>query len=94
TIFIYPKTINQYSILRAKMRITEHARKRMERYNISETMVRNAMKDPESLIDGHSGRNNAQKKLNGYVLRVIFEEEKGINVIVTVYKAKSERYEV
>ncbi|MFW5904543.1 MAG: DUF4258 domain-containing protein [Candidatus Saliniplasma sp.] len=76
------------------MRITEHARKRMERYNISETMVRNAMKDPESLIDGHSGRNIAQKKLNGYVLRVIFEEEKGINVIVTVYKAKSERYEV
>lgn len=29
-----------------------------------------------------------------YDLRVIFEEEKDINVIVTVYKAKSERYEI
>ncbi len=44
------------------------------------------------IIKGHSGRKISQKGLNGYVLRVIFEEEKDINVIVTVYKAKSERY--
>jgi len=52
------------------------------------------MENPDSVVEGHSGRKVAQKKLNGYVLRVIYEEKKGINVIVTVYKAKSERYEI
>lgn len=77
-----------------KLRITKHAEKRMEMYEISESLVKNAMENPNSVVEGHSGRKVAQKKLNGYVLRVIYEEEKGINVIVTVYKAKSERYEI
>ena len=77
-----------------KLRITKHAEKRMEMYEISESLVKNAMENPNSVVEGHSGRKVAQKKLNGYVLRVIYEEEKGINAIVTVYKAKSERYEI
>ena len=74
------------------LRITKHARERMEKYGISESLVHDAMDDPDSIVEGHSGRKISQKKLNGYVLRVIFEEEKDINVIVTVYKARSERY--
>lgn len=77
-----------------EMRITGHARKRMERYGISESLVQDAMEEPDSVVAGHSDRKIAQKNLNDYVLRVIFEEEKDINVIVTVYKAKSERYEI
>ena len=77
-----------------KIRITAHAENRMEKYDLSRSLVVKSMEDPDSIIDGHSGRKIAQKKLNGYVLRVIYEEEKGINVIVTVYKAKSERYEI
>ena len=77
-----------------KLRITAHAENRMEKYDLSRSLVVKSMEDPDSIIDGHSGRKIAQKKLNGYVLRVIYEEEKGINVIVTVYKAKSERYEI
>ncbi|MEF8874677.1 MAG: DUF4258 domain-containing protein [Candidatus Thermoplasmatota archaeon] len=76
------------------LKITDHARKRMKKYRISEDLVKEAMEDPDSIVDGHSERKIAQKRLNGYVLRVIFEEEKDINVIVTVYKAKSERYEI
>ncbi len=76
------------------LRITGHAKKRMKKYDLSRSLVVKTMKDPDSVVDGHSGRKIAQKKLNGYVLRVIYEQEKGINVIVTVYKAKSERYEI
>lgn len=76
------------------LRITGHAKKRMKKYDLSRSLVVKTMKDTDSVVDGHSGRKIAQKKLNGYVLRVIYEQEKGINVIVTIYKAKSERYEI
>jgi len=44
----------------------------MEKYGISGSLVRDAMDDPDSIVEGHSGRKISQKKLNGYVLRVIF----------------------
>lgn len=67
---------------------------RMEEYGISKPLVRKGMEDPDSVVEGHSNRKIAQKKLDDHVLRIIFEEEKDINVIVTIYKARSERYEI
>ncbi len=46
----------------------------MQKYSISEVSVINALQKPDILIDGYSGRKIAQKRLNDYVLRVIFEE--------------------
>ena len=75
------------------IRITAHARERMAKYGVEESLVRDALGRPGSVIEGHSGRKIAQKKLDGYVLRVVFKKEKDVFIVVTVYKARSERYE-
>ncbi|MFP4045838.1 MAG: DUF4258 domain-containing protein [Candidatus Aenigmatarchaeota archaeon] len=77
-----------------EMRITDHARERMEKYDIPEKLVKKAINKPDNMIKGHTNRKIAQLKLNGYMLRVVFEKNKDINVVVTTYKARSERYEI
>ena len=77
-----------------KLRITDQAKSRMKKYGISGSTIRKGIKNPDSVVKGHSGRKIAQKKLNKHVLRIIFEKEKDKSVIVTVYKARSERYEI
>lgn len=76
------------------VRFTAHARKRMARYGIGEGRVREALQKPDVVVDGHSGRRIAQKILNGYVLRVVYEAPDGARVVVTVYPAKRDRCEV
>jgi hypothetical protein len=71
-----------------------HARLRMERYSISEKMIEEVLKSPDSILDGHSGRKIYQRKMASHVLRVIVEEETGIKRVVTVYWSGSDRYEV
>ena len=74
--------------------ILEHARKRMSKYNVTEQTVLDALKDPNSIAKGHLNRKIAQKRLNTYVLRVVYEEASGNKKVITVYKARSERYEI
>lgn len=73
---------------------TAHARARMARYGIDETTVHRALKEPDSVVGGHSGRRIAQLALNGYILRVVFEGPRSSAVVVTVYRARRDRYEV
>ena len=68
-----------------KVTILAHARQRM---------VLEAIAHPDQEMPGYRGRVIAQKKLNGYVLRVIYEEETSTTVVITVYKARRARYEV
>lgn len=77
-----------------KIRITKHARERMQRYGLSELAVVETLQKPSVVINGHSERKIAQRRLNSYVLRVIFEKRFNEFVVVTVYKARRERYEI
>ncbi len=77
-----------------KIEIPPHAKDRMAVYNVSEEMVKAALEKPDNIVEGYSGRKIAQKKLNGYVLRVIYEEKNSIKIVVTVYKVRSDRYEI
>jgi len=72
--------------------ITAHARERMATYDISEGIVRDAIEKPDLVTGGHSGRLLYHKKLNGYVIRAVVEDHKGIKRVITVYKARSNRY--
>jgi len=65
----------------------------MEKYLVSEALVRKTLEAPSGVVKGYSGRMIAQRKIDGYVLRVIYKEEKGVFVVVTGYKARSERHE-
>lgn len=75
-----------------KIAITEHARERMQEYNLSEEVVKDTIHNPDSIAEGHGDRKIYQKKLNSYTVRVIVEENKEIKRVITVYKAKSGRY--
>ncbi|MBI5553706.1 MAG: DUF4258 domain-containing protein [Candidatus Diapherotrites archaeon] len=77
-----------------KVKITNHARERMEIYGISEEQVFGALSNPDATLIGSKGRKIAQKRLNSYVLRVIYEDVGWARIVVTVYKAKRERYEI
>ena len=57
-------------------------------------MVRETLRNPDREVPGYGGRQIAQKKLNGYVLRVVYEKQNHEKVVITVYKAKRERYEI
>ncbi len=75
-----------------KIDITEHAKERMEEYNVSEDLVKDTIHNPDSVVEGYGGRKIYQKKLNNYIVRVIVEENKEIKRVITVYKTKSGRY--
>lgn len=74
--------------------ILPHARERMAVYNVLEEMVKAALEKPDKIVESYGGRKIAQKMLNGYVLRVIYEEKNSTKIVITVYKAKSGRYEI
>ncbi|MDE1827839.1 MAG: DUF4258 domain-containing protein [Candidatus Micrarchaeota archaeon] len=74
--------------------ISQHARERMARYKVTEELVKITLESPEITLEGHSGRNIYQRRLNGHLLRVITEDSKGIKIVITIYKAKRERYEI
>ncbi len=79
-----------------EIEITSHAKERMMRYDVSETLVVSTVEHPTSIMEGYNGRKVYQKKLNGHILRVVVEESKEIKAqrVITVYKARSGRYEI
>ena len=74
--------------------IPPHARERMEAYNVDERLVVETLDNADREMMGYGSRMIAQKKLNGYVLRVIYEKGTNTKVVITVYKARRERYEI
>lgn len=66
----------------------------MLRYNVDQATVEETLQNPDSEVPGYGGRQIAQKKLDGYVLRVVYEKQNRKTIVVTVYKARREKYEV
>jgi hypothetical protein len=65
----------------------------MEQYGIAEIEVLAAIAQPDKVTRGYKGRWIAQKAAGRYVLRVVYEEAEDLITVVTVYKARRERYE-
>lgn len=74
------------------IRISEHAKDRMKIYGISERIVIDALNEPDEVVDGYGGRKIAHKRLNHYILRVIYEEYEDEKAIITLYPAEESRY--
>jgi len=77
-----------------EIEILHHANQRMQAYNVDEEMVQEAIRNPDREVSGYGGRHITQKKLDGYVLRVVYEKQNHKTVVVTVYKARRERYQI
>ena len=43
------------------------------------------MARPDKLMDAHDGRMQAIKRINGDKISVIYKEEEGVIVVITVY---------
>ena len=72
-----------------------HALERMKERGISKEMVKETILNPDSVSEGYSGRKVAQKRLNGKMIRVIYEETHGgVIVVITAYiTSKLRKYE-
>ncbi|MBI2079520.1 DUF4258 domain-containing protein [Candidatus Micrarchaeota archaeon] len=77
-----------------QIKFTDHANERMQRYELSQQVILSAIQTPDSIKESYGNRLVYQKRLNGYLLRVVVEEKEGIKTIVTLYKARSDRYEI
>ena len=75
-----------------KILFTFHSLQRMEKWGITQDTLLDALLFPEEVLRGHRGRYIAQKRLNGHVIRVIYEYVEGVPAIVTVYVPYAERY--
>jgi len=71
---------------------TKHAEERMARYGIPRELVIEALENPDEVVPGYRGRLIAHKYLDSYVLRVVFEKQDDVIIVVTAYRARKERY--
>ncbi len=74
------------------MLLTRHLLDAAKDYNFKIEDVLYAVVFPDEVIRGHSGRFVAHKLLNSYLVRVVYEYEDGIPVVITLYIARKERY--
>jgi fructose-specific phosphotransferase system component IIB len=72
--------------------ISKHAIERMGKYGISNELLNNCIRNPDTVVEGYGNRVIHQKRLNGYLLRVVIEKGKEIKTVVTAYKARRKRY--
>ncbi|NJE62116.1 DUF4258 domain-containing protein [Thermococcus sp. 21S7] len=69
-----------------EIRFIPHALERIEERGIPGELVEEAILNPDSVLKGYSGRKVAQKRLNGKMIRVIYEEAlNGVVVVITAY---------
>lgn len=90
-LLVFGSPLTSEVLTRKHVRITQHARRRLEKYKLRESEVIEAIEHPDELLENHGGRKIAHKFLNSYVLRIVYEENDIISVI-TVYPARKERY--
>ena len=72
--------------------IPDYAKGRIKRYNLTEDLVKETLRNPDEIVKGYEGRLIAHKLLNEHVLRVVYLKVKDSARVVTVYPAKKERY--
>ena len=72
--------------------ITHHAIERTHRWGLEVGDVIRALMEPKEVITGHHGRFIAHYPTDGHLIRVVYEYNEGIAVVITVYRPRKERY--
>lgn len=64
-----------------KIIIPPYAQERIKAYNLTEELVKDAIRNPDEIVKGYEGKLIAHKLLNGYVLRGVYlKAEEGVKV--------------
>ena len=69
-----------------------HAMERIKKWGINDTIVAETLVLPEEVLVGHGNRYIAQKRYGLHIVRAVYEYEKELPVLITVYFPYSERY--
>ncbi len=75
-----------------KIIYTDHAEENINERKLSKKGIEDIVKNPEKVMDARFDRKIAQKILGDKLLRVIYEQEDNVYIIVTAYYTKPERY--
>ncbi len=75
-----------------KILLTYHAEKRTIKWGLSVDKVLETLLFPDEVLTGHRGRFIAHKKEGLHVIRVVYEYENDLAVVVTVYYPYARRY--
>lgn len=75
-----------------KLLITFHAVDRARAWNLKDEHVLSAILYPEEVLIGHGGRFIAHKRRGRHLIRVVYEYDKMLPVVITVYYPYKERY--
>ena len=84
TLTVYNKNID--------VLLTTHANERATRWELTHKQVFETILDPEEVVLGHRNRYIAHRRFEEHLVRVIYEYEETLPVIVTVYYPYSKRY--
>lgn len=87
TLFTFIKESKKVDIL-----FMAHAMQRIEKWQLSIEIVAETLLDPQEVIVGHNNRFIAQRCFGLHILRAIYEYEKSIPALVTVYFPYKSRY--
>jgi hypothetical protein len=71
-----------------KIIIPPYAQERIKRYNLTEDLVKDCLRNPDEIVEGYEGRLIAHKLLNEHLLRVVYLKVKEDVKVITVYPAK------
>ena len=75
-----------------KFNYTDHAEENIKERKLNKKIIENILKHPNKIAEGRFGRKIAQKIVGEKLLRIIYEENDNVYIIVTAYYTKSERY--
>lgn len=69
-----------------------HGIERIRKWELSEEMVADTLLFPEEVIIGHRNRYIAHNRYGNHLVRAVYEYEKGLPVLLTVYSPCIDRY--
>lgn len=71
---------------------TEHAEENITERKLEKEIIEDILRNPDQVISSRFGRQIAQRTVNGKLLRVIYEQQSNIYIVVTAYFTGTERY--
>jgi hypothetical protein len=69
-----------------------HAIERMKKWGISDKIVVETLLLPEEVLIGHKSRYIAHRRYENHVIRAVYEYQKELPVLITVYFPYIDRY--
>lgn len=78
--------------LNLQLLFTHHSLDRINIWSLSVEQVLDALIFPEEVVTGHFNRFIAHKRHDGHVVRVVYEYNIKLPVLVTVYYPSADRY--